>query len=375
MSVNKLDPEQGPFEDASVYSREQFEGDVKLSSPRAYTLSLSPHLIYSRSSLLPTLISSKVYRQLEFQAVGSWWIQKQSTGTDTGDQTDGASSSLYRVPGTREDVFADDLITVKSKRTLMRFLRHISKDQQGGQEPLEQEDLSVSLPSYLVSKFQVPDELHSPLQSLSLSQKSPKQTPADYAVPRIKRHLASIGVLGPGFGSLLAKWGGGSEIAQVGCRALAVGGGTYVLGAGIHSITDSPDPEDGRTRVQLSNGETVRTKFVVGSHWDLPAQAEERQLPCDKVARSISVVSSSLDSLFAATAEGAPIPAGTVVVFPGNLLGQGDDSPPVYLQAHSNDTGEVPTGQSKSDTFICTLWFPCSNDAYVKTYLHCLYLH
>lgn len=304
--------------------------------------------MYSRSSLLPTLISSKVYRQLEFQAVGSWWIQKQPSGTGARDQADGASASLYRVPGTREDVFADDRITVKSKRTLMRFLRHISKDQRSDQEPLEEEDLSMSLPSYLASKFQVPSELHNPLHSLSLSQEAPKQTPASYAVPRIKRHLASIGVLGPGFGSLLAKWGGGSEIAQVGCRALAVGGGTYVLNTGIDSIVDSSDPgSDGRTRVQLSNGETVRTKFVIGSPWDLPPQAKGLQPRCDKATRSISVISSSLEALFATTAEGAPVPAGAVVVFPGDSLGQEGDSPPVYLLAHSSDTGEVPTGQSK----------------------------
>lgn len=302
--------------------------------------------MYSRSSLLPFLISSKVFRQLEFQAVGSWWIQKSGTRIESeGDEANSVSTTLYRVPSSREDIFADKVISVKSKRTLMRFLRHISKDQQDGETP--EEDLSSALPDYLASKFQVPKELHHPLLSLSLSQKSPKQTPASFAVPRIKRHLASIGVFGPGFGSLLAKWGGGSEVAQVGCRALAVGGGVYVLNTGVQSIFDSPGSDDGRTRVQLSNGETVGTKLIVGSHWDLPAQAETRQPDYHRVARSISIVSSPLETLFAVTAEGAPTPAGAVVVFPGELLGQGDYSPPVYLLIHSHETGECPPGQSK----------------------------
>ncbi|KAB8253680.1 GDP dissociation inhibitor [Aspergillus pseudonomiae] len=334
------EPEHYPFEDATVYLP---EGTPQLP-PRSYTLTLSPHLIYSNSRLLPTLVASKVYRQLEFQAVGSWWIHKtlpDSSGTDG----TASSSVLYRVPGSREDVFADDIISVKSKRTLMRFLRHIGKPPQDGDSEAEEEDLATSLPEYLASKFQVPAELHEPLLSLSLSQASPGQTSAEYAVPRIKRHLASIGVYGPGFGSLLAKWGGGSEIAQVGCRALAVGGGVYVLNAGVESISNlhqSDNGDDMRVQLHLSNDETIKTKLVVGSNWDLPGQ--ERPA-CDKVARSITVVSSPLESLFPVTAEGGPIPAGAVVVFPGSSFDQSDDLPPVYLLVHSSETGECPSGQ------------------------------
>ncbi|KAE8415900.1 GDP dissociation inhibitor-domain-containing protein [Aspergillus pseudocaelatus] len=326
------EPEHYPFEDATVHLP---EGTPQLPT-RSYTLTLSPHLIYSKSRLLPTLVASKVYRQLEFQAVGSWWIHKPSSA-------DGALV-LYRVPGSREDVFADDIISVKSKRTLMRFLRHIGKPPSDSDSEAEEENLAMSLPEYLASKFQVPAELHEPLLSLSLSQASPGQTSAEYAVPRIKRHLASIGVFGPGFGSLLAKWGGGSEISQVGCRALAVGGGVYVLNAGVKSISNhqSEDGDDMRVQLHLSNDETIKTKLLVGSNWDLPGQ--ERPA-CDKVARSITVVSSALESLFPVTADGGPVPAGAVVVFPGSSFDQSGDLPPVYLLVHSSETGECPSGQ------------------------------
>ncbi|KAE8374802.1 hypothetical protein BDV26DRAFT_269288 [Aspergillus bertholletiae] len=333
------EPEHYPFEDATVYLP---EGAPHLPT-RSYTLSLSPHLIYSKSRLLPTLVASKVYRQLEFQAVGSWWIHKPQSDSSSTDGITG-SSVLYRVPGSREDVFADDIISVKSKRTLMRFLRHIGKPPQDGDSGAE-EDLTMSLPEYLSSNFQVPAELHEPLLSLSLSQTSPRQTSAEYAVPRIKRHLASIGVFGPGFGSLLTKWGGGSEIAQVGCRALAVGGGVYVLNSGIESISnlhETGNGDDTRVQLHLSNDETIKTRFVVGSNWDLPGQGRPT---CDKVARSITVVSSPLESLFPVTAEGGPIPAGAVVVFPGSSFDQSDDLPPVYLLVHSSETGECPSGQ------------------------------
>ncbi|GKZ33848.1 Rab proteins geranylgeranyltransferase component A [Aspergillus brasiliensis] len=333
-----------PFEHASVYSESSGDGTGQLASSRAYTLSLSPQLIYSRSQLLPTLVSSKVYRQLEFQAVGSWWIFKPEADD---------SSRLYRVPGSREDIFADDVISMKSKRTLMRFLRHLGQTQESGDVsespdlPSEEEGLAAPFTEYLATKFQVPTELHGPLLSLCLSQAAPQQTSAQYALPRIKRHLSSIGVFGPGFGALSVKWGGGSEISQVGCRALAVGGGVYVLNTGIKSLelpTEQESDDPSRIQIQLTNDESVKSRYIVGSNWDLPADTRP-SLECDKVARSISIVSSSLANLFPVTAEGGPVPVGAVVVFPGSSVGGADDAPPVYTIVHSSETGECPTGQ------------------------------
>ncbi|KAL2830201.1 GDP dissociation inhibitor-domain-containing protein [Aspergillus cavernicola] len=341
--VTKVNQEtsQYPFEDATIFLPSPSEPNSGLSS-RAYTLSLSPQLIYSRSELLPTLVSSKVYRQLEFQAVGSWWIHKPTTGRD---------KDLYRVPSSREDVFADDFISMKSKRTLMRFLRNLSQSQ-ANQESAEEEKsaleeaLTKSLSEYLTTKFQVTPELYDPLLSLSLSQSSPQRTVASYAVPRIQRHLTSIGLFGPGFGSVLVKWGGGSEISQVGCRALAVGGGVYVLNSGVESLNQGEqDTKNSRVQLRLISGETITTKYVVGSDWDLPVLS---QSPCDhdRVSRSITIVSSSLDDLFPVTAEGGPIPAGAVVVFPALSLGLADELPPVYIFVHSSETAECPSGES-----------------------------
>ncbi|KAL4805808.1 hypothetical protein BDV18DRAFT_13358 [Aspergillus unguis] len=329
-----------PFENAIVSSSLDGLGP---SPSRGYTLSLSPQLIYSRSQLLPTLVSSKVYRQLEFQAVGSWWIHEPTVGSD---------QNLYRVPSSREDIFADDFISMKSKRTLMRFLRHLGQSQASQESPgeeestREEEELAKPLPEYLSSKFQVPPELYNPLLSLSLSQAPAQGTTAKYAVPRIQRHLTSIGVFGPGFGSVLVKWGGGSEISQVGCRALAVGGGVYVLNSGIKSLNQDTQStaDEPRVNLHLLSGETITTKYVVGSDWDFPPSPVAGDY--DKVARSITIVSSALDRLFPVTAEGGPVPAGAVVVFPASSLGLTDESPPVYISVHSSETAECPTGQS-----------------------------
>jgi RAB protein geranylgeranyltransferase component A len=318
---------------------------AKLAASRAYTLSLSPYFLYTRSQLISTLISSKVYRQLEFMAVGSWWIHSpENSNADNSDL--GATRAFHRVPGNREDIFADTHISMKSKRTLMRFLRHISKPEDEGDLETE-EDLSMPFGEYLSSKFSVPQDLHAPLLSLSLSQLPQQSTSANYAVPRVKRHLSSIGAFGPGFGGVVSKYGSASEILQVACRASAVGGSVYALDTGIQSLTDgeATAEADYPVQVKLSDGETVRSKFLFGSTWDL--FEKEQPPPSSKVARSIVIVSSRLASFFPITVEGAPMAASTVLMFPGDTLNS-PQSPPVYLQIHSSDTGDCPREQSKS---------------------------
>ncbi|EGE84176.1 rab geranylgeranyl transferase escort protein [Blastomyces dermatitidis ATCC 18188] len=337
-------PDSTPFESASISTlpaSSEDEGSSKLLPSRAYTLSLSPQLIYSRSRLIPNLVSSRIYRQLEFLPVGSWWVCRYG---------DSVSSSLItRVPGSREDIFADDNMSNKSKRSLMKFLRYLAQTSvdDGNEAGEEDSDLNLPFAKYLMSNFHIPSDLHDPLTSLSLSSRPWDETSTRYAVPRIRRHLGSIGVFGAGFGALLPKWGGGPEISQVGCRACAVGGGVYVLNKGIrHVEVPTPGPQNGGDDrgllVQLSDGETVRSKFVVGSPWDLPAETQRSKPTCTKISRSIMVVSSSLQSLFPPTSEGGPIPAGAVVFVPGPF---GTRQPPIYLIVHSSDTGECPTGQ------------------------------
>lgn len=359
-----VDPGQSPFEDAKIFtyqhppesprspsSQNDSEGserpagtpDIrpKLAASRAYTLSLSPYFLYTRSALISILISSKVYRQLEFVALGGWWIHTSTPATDS--EEPGATKIFHRVPGNREDVFADTHISMKSKRTLMRFLRHISKpEDEGGGDTTE--ELSTPFSQYLSTKFSVPDDLLHALHSLSLSQLSGQETPAAYAVPRIKRHLSSIGSMGPGFGGVVSKYGGASEILQVACRASAVGGGAVALAIGIESLKeDEASNEEYPVEVQLTNGESVRSKFVAGSVWDLPDQ--KHSPPGTQVARSITVASSGFPSLFPITTEGAPLPASTILMFPGETLSH-PQSPPVYLQIHSSDTGDCPRQQS-----------------------------
>ena len=235
---------------------------------------------------------------------------------------------------------------------------------------------SKPFPELLESHFGIPPRLQAPLLALTMSANPPIETLTSYALPRIHRHLTSVGMFGPGFGSVIPKWGGLAEVAQVACRAGAVGGGVYVLKRGIDAnehLDQQAFGKDGSrldedsqpSTVRLEGGEEIMADWIVGSMWDLPSQLKadiiERAAPV-YVSRSITIVSSPLSQLFPPLAEGAPPPAGAVVVFPtGSLKLESesgepqnftDDPPPVYLMIHSSDTGECPAGQCKSSSVL-----------------------
>jgi RAB protein geranylgeranyltransferase component A len=177
-------------------------------------------------------------------------------------------------------------------------------------------------------------------------------------------------VFGPGFGAVVPKWGGGAEIAQVACRAGAVGGGVYVLGTGIESSRKNSD----EVEVVLSNGETVKTKHLALS----PETEPQLTVDAKVVSKIIAVISSPLTSLFESTTEGSPLAAVSVIVFPPTTLDIEDHAQthPIYIMAHSGETGECPAGQCQYPHFPSFLFLEMHYMMIElsNTYLHCLNL-
>ena len=254
---------------------------------------------------------------------------------------------LKAIPGQREDIFADKTIDLRAKRSLMSFLKVVA-DPSALEEALTASG-SQSLQRYLVESFRFSDSLVSTMHALTLSPHYPDQTPVTYALPRLARHLGSMGAFGPGFGAVIPKWGGLSEIVQVSCRACAVGGGVYMLS---HSIENSHMEESGdahKLEVNLSGQSPIRTTHVAKLSASAP-RSESASLPeAEYVTRGIAVVSSPLQELFPRIAEGSPPSACTIVVFPADSL-RHEGQPlarPLYLMIHSSDTGECPEDQCK----------------------------
>jgi hypothetical protein len=341
--------------------------------------------LYARSALLSVLVTSRVHEQLEFQAVGSWWLCKDESlrGPDASglEQAGGGKRPwkgiLQKIPSGREDVFSDNTISTRDKRALMKFLRHVLQENTEMEDSLMREIGTDSLAHVLASHFNIPSALQQPLLALSLSQGTASSTNAQYAINRIRRHLRSIGVFGPGFGSMIIKYGGGAEIAQVGCRAGAVGGGVYVLGRGIDNIEALPvtgvgaqsnESSGNDLAIRLSDGERITANYAVGDEVDFPTVATEEPRNASatgsaQLARSISIISSPLPHLFPPTSENGPIPAGAVVVLGGEGPAEKrasdehhsdhPEEPPIYLFVHSSDSGECPTGQCECISLVC----------------------
>lgn len=322
------------------------DDNIKLASSRAYTLSLRPQIVYARSAFLPTLVSSQIHSQLEFLAVGSWWVLREN--------------QLHKIPSTREDVFNDDMLSMRDKRSLMKFLRFVLQEESDtpAEAPEPSHDLTLQ---QTLEKYKIPPSLQAPILALALSPRPAQETKSDEAVLRIRRHLQSVGYFGPGFGAVIAKYGGNAEISQVACRAQAVGGGVYLLGHGIKAIStpevaEPASDESNLTHVILSDGTSIRAKQVVGGIDDVPSTettaSTSGNLEPLITLQSISIVSDGLKSLFPPTSESGPVPAAAVVLVEQSST---TSQSPIYLQIHTEDTGECPSGQCKQLLFL----FPC----------------
>ena len=319
----------------------------KLLASRAYSLALAPQLIYARSSLIPALVSSQTHSQLEFQAVGSWYVVDHEADKPA------TQSRLIKVPSGREDIFSDNTLDLRSKRGLMKFLRFVVAYEADPDWPSMRGESFVQ---ELERRFKVPSATLAPLLALSLS--AGTDTTMEIAVPRIAQHLQSFGIFGAGFSAVLPKWGGLAEIAQVGCRAGAVGGGVYVLNKSVKAVQQAFSD---RLVLELGDGEKATASWLVGSSEDLPGSAAavashttqpaQRTWATHSVTKSITVVSSGLPSLFPRTSEGGILPAGAVISINAEH-GPTSSSTPVYVLAHSSESGECPTNQCKSALLI-----------------------
>ncbi|KAJ4298700.1 Rab proteins geranylgeranyltransferase component A [Collariella sp. IMI 366227] len=275
----------GLFDAASIAEPEVVIG---LSS-RAYSLALAPRLVHARSALLSQLVSSRAYRQVEFLAVGSFFIFKPS-------QHPSETPTLARIPSTREEVFSTTAIPTKAKRTLMKFLKFVLDYESSPQLESWQPHADAPLTDLLQTQFKMDAELQTYIVTLTLSLDGKISTRDGLAV--IRRHLSSMGV--------------------------------YMLGIG---IKETEPAEDG-VKIHLTSGDTVKTRMLV--------QSDDSPSTETGISKLVTVVDSPLRSLFEAVVEGAPRPAVAIIAFPAGKASKY----PVYLSAHSSDTGECPNGQS-----------------------------
>jgi len=350
-----------PFTNAVL---EILKHEVKID-PRLPCLSLSPEIVYSTSSLLPLLISSGLHQSLEFLKTGDWFVARD---VDIGSSR---PQSLTKVPSGREDIFKDKSIGLKDKRSIVRILKSVSE----GSHTQDEVPTDQSIYEYASKPpNSVPHDVMDWIASLTLSFDRPDALSQNLAFTNIQRHLKSIGRLGAGFGAVTIKYGGGSELAQVFCRAAAVaGGGIYVLGTGLQIVSRDVSWSDfeGNKRVSdasnappasstkpgisvvLDEGKQLWTAHLVGSYHNLSTCGAShtnkslKDFNVTNIRRNISVVSDPLDILF--DTQEPPTAAAAIVYYPAESLhsaSKHSNHYPITIIAHSSDLGECSYGQS-----------------------------
>ena len=348
------------FASASIFNPTSSSGlsSGSLGDARRYTLSLSPSIIHARSSLISTLVSARVDQQIDFVANGSTWLRQRH---DSPDET----HALKKVPNSREDIVQDDSIDRRAKLRITKFLRFVADLEE--QREIWQPEADHPLKPFLEHQFGIEARLQEPIVALAMSRNEPARTATGWALRRVEQHLKSMNVLGPGFGSVIPKWGGLAEIVQVACRALAVGGGVYVLGQGLTDIRKDEDNEPTETNqkfsnlidaqhhtdevrkprntvARLSDGSEVKCDWVVAGFDNTVARFKGFSA-VDYSSHSISIVSRPLEKLFTPPSTESPEPAGAVVRI-------SDREVPINILAHSSATGECPAGQCEFQNFI-----------------------
>lgn len=340
---------------------------------------MTPQLIKAKSKLLAQLVSSRSYRQLEFLAVGNFYVYNDASHATPGSSSPtgaeggaGAGTpsrpTIDAVPATREAIFASP-ISPRAKRSLIKFLKYVmglvdaataateDSDAAGTPPGLDSDsDGDMPFDEFLTTRFSLDPAVQSFVQALTLSPVPASRLRTKEALDRLVSYLASTGALGPGFAAVYPKWGGLAEVAQVACRAAAVGGAVYMLGTDSDAIDDEKagtgDATAEADTVGLRlypSGVIVRTKKIVrvSDEDTVPERDPAMGWPIERVCRLIAVIDSPLERFFEKTADVAPVPSVAVVALPPASVGE-IQSAPVYAVLHSSDTGECPKGQSKS---------------------------
>lgn len=229
----------------------------------------------------------------------------------------------------------------------MKFLKFVLDFESEPQVATWTPHADERLGDFLASEFKLDAQLQSYIITLTLSLDG--NISVRDGLIAISRHLSSMGVFGPGFAAVYPKWGGLSEVAQVGCRAAAVGGAVYMLGTGVKETSElKPRDDNGEVEVQitLANDITINSKLLVQG-----AEAGARE--GSRLSKLTAVVGSGLEAIFQSFTEGSPTPAVAVVAFPAGSIStdEGPSNHPIYAMLHSSDTGECPRGQCESTPF------------------------
>ncbi|ANB13154.1 Mrs6p [Sugiyamaella lignohabitans] len=301
---------------SSELAAERIFSNARLYMPRPldskkFLVDLSPKIMFARSDLLSLLIKSRVFRYLEFKALGNFHTYENDT--------------FDKVAGSKEDIFTDQSLSLVTKRNLMRFMKFVLEWEENTElwKPYQNE----SIEKFLTEKFKLePQQITELVLSIGLCQSLEVATPV--ALSRIKRYLVSLDIYG-NFPVLFSMYGGAGELAQGFCRSAAVAGATYKLGTAITSVDDKLVTLNDGSRIQVAE------KIVLS-----PSSAVKKENTKNGIlTRLVAFVAKDCKEWFAENEQAA------LVVFPPSTLSTNNKTS-VQAIILGSGSGQCPEGVS-----------------------------
>lgn len=286
---------------------------------RKYFIDLTPKILFAKSDILPILIKSRVNKYLEF---------KPLTGFHTYE-----NDSFEKVPGSKEDIFTDQHLSLLTKRSLMRFMKFVVDYEENPEvwEPFQ----ALPISEFLLSKFKVePQQANELIYSIGLC--TTPHTPTIDALARIKRYIVSLGVYGS-FPALYVMYGSAGELVQGFSRSAAVAGATYKLNTSIVSF----DKESKIATLADGGRIQVSERMIVSAQTALKIPQAKLNVSVKKseVTRMVAIVAKDCKEWFAENEQAA------VISFPPGSL-PSDNQIAVHAIILGSGSGMCPTGQA-----------------------------
>lgn len=313
------------YSDAQIYVPGGKQNNAYTS--KDYGVDLSPKIMFAQLDLLALLVQLKVYKYLEFQSVLNFHVF----------ENDHFKSKLSNT--TKEEIFTDQLMSLTTKRLLMKFLKFVLQDNADADKvELLATHSQTPIDAFLLLQFNLhlpqADEL---IYSIGLCTRKNTRTPE--AIARMKRFLVSFDVYG-NFPVMVLKYGGPGELSQGFCRSAAVAGTTYKLDTRLVDF----DPQAKVARFDDGSAVKINEKLVVA-----PTQvpkflatsyaALEEKLQPFSVTRLVTVVRNDCREWMGEKESSA------VVVFPPESLPTHNQHS-VQVVIQNGGSGVCPVGES-----------------------------
>ncbi|TPX30139.1 hypothetical protein SmJEL517_g06229 [Synchytrium microbalum] len=278
-----------------------------LQQHRQWSLELTPKVFLARGDMVELLISSGASRYVEFKALEGVYMC--------------SPNGIDRVPGSKEDVFADNSVSLIEKRRLMRFMTSALTFQDHPDETIDYE--TQPFDQFLEAQ-QIGARMREVIiHALAMSDRSDISTAQGLELSN--RQVQSLGRFGR-TAYLCALYGAGAELSQGFCRMSAVYGGTYMLNYALESITRT---SESKWKVTGVDGTTFSSPCLVASA-SHAALVKDSTAESENISRLMLILDGSVHT-------DANL---TISVFPPTR------EYAIYGIQHSFDTNSCPLGKN-----------------------------